>query len=71
MVRIVSDQLIELQTRIAFQEQALEEMNRVVTKQQDQIDALIRELKNLREQYESLARSPGAASVGDDRPPHN
>lgn len=66
----MSNDLIELQTRIAFQEQALEEMNLIVTKQQDQLDRLLRELGLLKDQYDDLAhQSPGGSSE-QDKPPH-
>lgn len=66
----MSDELIELQTRIAFQEHALEELNTVVTRQQQQIDLLMRELHSLREQYESLHSHSAEGAEIDEKPPH-
>jgi SlyX protein len=38
----MNDDIIELQTRIAFQDGVIEQLNQVVTKQQNQIDRLQR-----------------------------
>lgn len=64
-----SETLIDLQTRIAFQEQSLEEMNTVLTRQQKQIEVLVRELRALRDQYESLS-AHGQAGQIEEKPPH-
>ena len=67
----MKEELIELQTRIAFQENVLEEMNLVVIRQQNQIDGLIAELKVLREQYITLAEPQlEGGQINDDKPPH-
>lgn len=68
------EQLVDLQTRFAFQEDNLQELNDIVTRQQRQLDALERELQLHREKLtdmmQALAdRSPGASPV-DERPPH-
>jgi SlyX protein len=59
--------IIELETRLAFQEHSLQEMSDIVTRQQAQIDRLTRSLKELQD---SVNTSP----VGDRRdeppPPH-
>lgn len=63
-----SDQeMADMQTRIAFQEQAMEEMNDVLTRQQDMIDALYRELNNIREM---LASDSSTKEAVDEKPPH-
>lgn len=67
---LMSNELIELQTRVAFQEQALEEMNIIVTRQQDQIDSLLRELGMLRVQYDDLVHQSPGAEPDQERPPH-
>jgi SlyX protein len=66
----MADELIELQTRVAFQEQALEEMNLIVTRQQDQIDHLRRELGLLKDQYEDLQLQAPGAAASQEKPPH-
>ena len=62
----------QLEERIAFQEHALDQLNRVVAEQQLELDALQRNVKELR----SATRASGDGKDGetrtleDDRPPH-
>lgn len=68
------EQLVDLQTRFAFQEDNLLALNDIVTRQQQQIDALERELQLHREKLTELMqavadRGPGSAPA-DERPPH-
>lgn len=68
------EQLIELQTQVAFQEDLLQALNDVVTKQQAQIDALQRELSVHRDKLTHVLENlPGKGEGGsneDERPPH-
>jgi len=48
-VEQLEEQLIELQTRFAYQEHLLQELNGVVTTQQRQIDRLVLELARIRD----------------------
>ncbi|MDO8909559.1 MAG: SlyX family protein [Pseudohongiella sp.] len=68
------EQLVDLQTRFAFQEDNLQALNDIVTRQQKQIDTLERELQSHREKLGELMqavadRGPGSAPM-DERPPH-
>lgn len=70
----LQEQLIELQSQFAFQEDLLNDLNAIVVRQQDQIDVLEREVILHRERLlhvlENLPdKGQGAASV-DERPPH-
>jgi SlyX protein len=66
---IASQQLTALEIKASFAEDLLDELNRVVIRQQQQIEALIRELAQLREQQQAGVAS-GAARLLDDLPPH-
>lgn len=59
----------DLEVRLAYQEQALNELNAVVTEQQAMIDRLERRCEALRDRLRSLGEGPGDAA-GDERPPH-
>ena len=67
-----SPEHIELEERIAFQEHAFEQLNRVVAEQQLELDVLKREVHQLR----ATARASGDSkeqetrTLEDDRPPH-
>ncbi|MDH7944459.1 SlyX family protein [Pseudohongiella sp. SYSU M77423] len=71
---MTDDQLVDLQTRIAFQEDSLSTLNDVIARQQQQIDALERELALHRDKITELLEiqaersiSPGAQ---EEKPPH-
>lgn len=61
--------LTELEIKLSFQEDALEQLNQVVVRQQQQIDLLIRELTDLKAQGPS-AELPSFRSLRDELPPH-
>ena len=66
---IASQRLTALEIKASFAEDLLDELNRVVIRQQQQIEALIRELAQLREQLQAGVAG-GAARLTDDLPPH-
>ena len=61
--------LTALEIKASFAEDLLDELNLVVVRQQQQIDALIRELAQLREQQPDGVAG-NAARLADDLPPH-
>lgn len=66
-------QLIDLQTRSAFQEDLLRELNDIVARQQMQIDLLERQLLLHRDKITHLLDNlPDRQTVAaeDERPPH-
>jgi SlyX protein len=58
--------LIALETRIAFQDDAIETLNKAITDQWSQIDALTRQLAELRDR---LREAENAAPGGEEAPP--
>jgi len=66
--------IISIETKIAYQEDTIEQLNDVVCKQQIQIDALeliTQQLINrVRDLSESSAQSGETSSAVDERPPH-
>jgi SlyX protein len=57
-----------LETRVAFQDETIETLNKTITEQWLKIDALTRQLANLNERLkEAETRAPGAAN---EPPPH-
>ena len=59
----------DLEMRLAWQEQTLNELNAVVTRQQATIDRLEQRCDALLERLRSLGEGPGD-DAGDERPPH-
>jgi SlyX protein len=62
--------VVELETRVAFQDQTIQELNGAVIRQQREIDRLTRELKTLRERLRALAPSPVVPPDEETPPPH-
>lgn len=66
----VDQRLTELEIKAAFTEDLVEELNRTIVRQQQQIDMLVRELLQLRDQAESAQAQPAFRSLRDELPPH-
>jgi SlyX protein len=64
----ISERLDALETRIAFQDQAIEELNTTITAQWRQIDLLTRKLEQMEEQVRSGVHIADPAS--EPPPPH-
>jgi len=62
--------LLELETRNAYQEAAIEDLSARVYEQQRQIDALESQLLSLAEKVKSLAVGENAPLPENERPPH-
>lgn len=61
---------IELETRLAHQDQLLHELNAVVTDQQQQIMRLEALCKSLVTRVRSIGEALSDDEAGDERPPH-
>lgn len=66
----MQDEIIELQTRIAFQDSVLEQLNQVVTQQQTQIERLQRQLDKLGGQVETMQQDHLVRQADEPPPPH-
>ncbi len=65
-------QIIDLQARLAYQDDALLKLSDVLARQQQQIDQLTRAVSKLGEQWHSLRLESGAEQAldADEKPPH-
>ncbi len=68
----IQDQLIDLQTRVAYQEDTLEQLNQVITQQDADIVQLKQQIRILAQRLEDSLRSQvqGEEQILDERPPH-
>lgn len=68
----MDNRLIELETRIAFQDDTIEQLNQIVTIQQQQIDQLRKEITAIavRISESSVAASNIASQSEETPPPH-
>ena len=63
------NRLIDIETKLAHQEQMMDELNRVVTDQQARLSQLEELCRSLSERLRTIGEG-GAASPDDERPPH-
>ncbi len=68
----IEESLIELQTRLAFQEDTVQQLNEVVTEQDSCIRGLQIQVQSLARKLEEVSASVGQpqSKVVDERPPH-
>jgi len=66
----LNKRIIELETRLSYQDHLVGELNEVVTRQQDQIDHLTGELKRIRDMLKSQQDSGLARPEEEVPPPH-
>jgi SlyX protein len=67
-VKMLSERIDALETRLAFQDDTIETLNQTITDQWKQIDALTRQMAAMNERLqEAEAQAP---APGNERPPH-
>jgi len=66
----LEQRIIELETKLSFQEDLLQELNSHVITQQAQIDKLTTLCNLLKDQYKEIVSSLPDAASGDEVPPH-
>ena len=64
------ERFVDLETRLAHQDQLLHELNDVVTDQQAKIMQLEELCRSLLDRVRSLGEGLSAGDPGDERPPH-
>jgi len=62
--------LTELEIKASFADDLVDDLNRLVAKQQDQIDRLMRELAALRQQGPDGDAGAAPRNLRDELPPH-
>jgi len=66
----LQETVIELQTRLAFQEDSLEAVNLTVVRQQAEIDVMKKEIARLKNRVENIRESQGTEDGAVELPPH-
>jgi SlyX protein len=64
------DPIIELEIKIAYQEDLLQELNKIVGRQQRQIERLDATCRLLNERIKSLSTESGSGENIEEVPPH-
>lgn len=70
MASTTDQRLIDLEIKSSFADDTLEQLNQVVIRQQGEIDWLLREVRQLRQQMPETTSAPRFAAAGDELPPH-
>ena len=65
----MESRITDLEIKISYTEDLVEDLNRLVFRQQEQIDLLFREIRALREQAQNN-QPPEQLSLRDELPPH-
>ncbi|MDH3431710.1 MAG: SlyX family protein [Gammaproteobacteria bacterium] len=64
------ERLVDIESRLAHQDQLLSELNDVMTRQQQKIMQLEELCKSLIDRVRSIGDALPANTAGDERPPH-
>lgn len=62
--------ITELETKIAYQEHTIQELNDVIYRQQQQIDRIEIMCKHLMDRIQTLVDTSRSEQLEDERPPH-
>ena len=62
--------LIEIEIKLAYQEDLIQELNKTVHSQQSKLEQLEEALKSLTLRYNSLAEQGNSEFPVDEKPPH-
>jgi SlyX protein len=65
----MDERINDLEVKVAFLEDLVDELNRTAFRQQQQIEVLVAQLATLREQLQGTAQ-PEFRSLRDEIPPH-
>lgn len=66
----IRDYLVELETKLAFQEQTIEELNQALIEQQFALDKLQLQVRHLAEKLQGAVGSQVASRAEETPPPH-
>ena len=66
----MESRLAEIEIKLSYSEDLLEELNRTVFRQQQQIEQLQQELRALRQQLQTDDGSAASGDLRDETPPH-
>ena len=66
----MENKIIDLQSKLAFQDESISELNDVITDQQNQLDQLREEIRLLNLRIVSVAESANVTEEKEPPPPH-
>jgi len=66
----MENRIIDLESKLAFQDETINELNEVITDQQQQLDQLREDIRLLSLRIASVAESSGTTEEKEPPPPH-
>lgn len=66
----MENKIIDLQSKLAFQDETINELNEVITDQQNQLDQLREDIRLLNLRIASVVESSGSTEEKEPPPPH-
>ena len=66
----MENKIIDLESKLAFQDQTINELNEVITDQQQQLDQLREEIRLLNIRIASVAEASNVSNEKEPPPPH-
>ena len=66
----LSERIDALESRLAYQDQTIEQLNETITAQWKQIDALTRQMTALNARLQEAEANTPASAPANERPPH-
>lgn len=66
----MENKIVDLQSKLAFQDETINELNEVITDQQNQLDQLREEIRLLGLRIASVAESSSTSEEKEPPPPH-
>ena len=67
---MMDERIVELETRLAFQDSTLQELNVVLTEQQQQIDGLRDQINQLLQRIDEMSQPTSLNPADEPPPPH-
>lgn len=67
---MTDERLIDIETRITFQEDQIEELNKTVYRQQQELEQLEAFCKELASRIRALSEAGATGATVNERPPH-
>jgi SlyX protein len=66
----IRQQLVDVQTQLAYQEDTVRELNEALSRQQQEILVLRRQLQLLKQRQDEQGTGPATAGPLEEKPPH-
>ncbi|HKI61500.1 MAG TPA: SlyX family protein [Mariprofundaceae bacterium] len=66
----LENRIIELETRLSYQDHVIQELNEVVIRQQNQIDSLIRDRRRIMDHLKEQGQAEALSPEEEAPPPH-